>query len=167
MTNLHWPQQVAAWAEEWHGDLLKFLVRRMSVSADAQDVAQEVYLRLLRVDRLDVIRRPRSYLLRIAANVLHEWRLQARWTQQMDRTLEEVPSDDDLEHHTASMLRGERLWAEVSHLPMAPRIALILHTRDELTYEQIAIKMDVTPRMVKRYLLSAFARLRERLPTDM
>ena len=133
-----------------------------------QDLAQEVYLRLLRVDRLDLIRRPRShYLLRIAANVLHEWRLKARWTQQMDCTLEEVPSDDNLEHHTASMLRGERLWAEVNHLPMAPRIALILHTRDELSYEQIAIKMNVTPRMVKRYLLSAFARLRERLPTDM
>jgi RNA polymerase sigma factor (sigma-70 family) len=168
MTTQEWSQQIAAWADEWHDDLVKFLARRTTTRADAQDLAQEVYLRLLRVDRLDLVRQPRSYLLRIAANLLHEWRLKARQSQLLHAGgLEDVPSDQDPEHDTAAVLRGKRLSAELSRLPGPVRIALVLQVRDGLTYEEIAAKMNVTPRMIKRYLLTAFARLRARVPPDL
>jgi DNA-directed RNA polymerase specialized sigma24 family protein len=77
MSTSEWAKQVAVWADEWHGDLIKY-ARRTSTRADAQDLAQEVYLRRLRVDRTDLVRRPRSYLLRIAANALDDWRLKAQ-----------------------------------------------------------------------------------------
>lgn len=168
MPTQEWSRQVAAWAEEWHGDLLKFLVRRASTSAEAQDLAQEVYLRLLRVDRLDLIRQPRSYLLRIAANVLYEWRLKERRCQRAPvDSLEDIPSADDPEQGTAATLRRERLLFELSRLPTPVRIAVVLQIREGLNYEQIATKMNVTPRMVKRYLHAAFTRLRTRVPPDL
>jgi RNA polymerase sigma factor (sigma-70 family) len=167
MTAVEWSTQIASWAEEWHGDLLKFLARRTSVPADAHDVAQEVYLRLLRVDRLHLIRQPRSYLLRIAANVLYEWHLRDRRQQQVPiDELEYLPSEESPEHRTAATLRSELLSIEVSRLPAPMRIALVLQVRDGLSYQQIAARMKVTPRMVKRYLLTAFARLRSRVPAD-
>lgn len=168
MTTQEWSRQVAAWAEEWHGDLVKFLSHRMSSPADAQDLAQEVYLRLLRVDRHDLVRRPRSYLLRIAANVLYEWRLKAHYDQHVSiDVLDEMHSAENPERDTLAALRRERLSEELNRLPMPARIALVLQVRDGLTYEEIAVKMSVTPRMVKRYLLSAFARLRERVRQDL
>src|SRR5687768_4199787 len=98
MTTPDWSRQIGAWADEWHGDLVKFLARRTATQADAQDLAQEVYLRLLRVDRLDLVRQPRSYLLRIAANLLHEWRLKARQTRQhRAEDLDSLMSDNDPE----------------------------------------------------------------------
>jgi RNA polymerase sigma factor (sigma-70 family) len=166
--NPAWSQQIAAWADEWHEDLVKFLARRTSTLADAQDLAQEVYLRLLRVDRLDLVRQPRSYLLRIAANLLYEWRLKARQSRpHQAEALDDLPSQDDPEHDTAATLRGRRLADELSRLPEAARIALVLQIRDGLSYEEMAAKMNVTPRMIKRLLLTALSRLRARVPPDL
>jgi RNA polymerase sigma factor (sigma-70 family) len=168
MTTLDWSRQIAAWADEWHDDLVKFLVRRSATPADAQDLAQEVYLRLLRVDRLDLVRQPRSYLLRIAANLLHEWRLKARQNQpHRADLLETLLSQDDPQADTAAALRARRLSAELARLSGPARIALVMQVRDGLSYEEIAVRMNVTPRMTKRYLLAAFSQLRSRLPKDL
>ncbi|MBS0419901.1 MAG: RNA polymerase sigma factor [Proteobacteria bacterium] len=147
---------------------MKFLARRTSTPADAQDLAQEVYLRLLRFDRLDLVRQPRSYLLRIAANLLHEWRLRARHRQpHRSDGLDELPALDDPMHETEEALRARRLATELQALPDRVRIALVLQVRDGLSYEEIAERMQVTPRMIKRYLLAGFARLRARVPEDL
>ena len=42
--------------------------------SEVQDLAQEVFLRLLRVSNPDLVRHPRAYMLRVAINVLQEWR---------------------------------------------------------------------------------------------
>jgi RNA polymerase sigma-19 factor, ECF subfamily len=168
MTTQDWLRQIAAWADEWHADLIKFLERRTATPADAQDLAQEVYLRLLRVERTDLVRQPRSYLLRIAANVLDDWRLKAQQARPHGAAaLETLESPDDPEYTAIADRRAQRLTAELTHLPAAARAALVLQIRDGLSYEEIATKMNVTPRMIKRYLLAAYAGLRARVPSDL
>ncbi len=168
MTTPDWSTKIATWADVWHEDLVRFLARRTSTPADAEDLAQEVYLRLLRVDRGDLVRQPRSYLLRIAANLLHEWRLKARQVRPHDAaTLETLVSADDPEYAVLAQLREQRLGAEISQLSPQIRAALILQVRDGLSYEEIAARMNVSTRMIKRYLLSAYARLRTRVPADL
>jgi RNA polymerase sigma-70 factor (ECF subfamily) len=160
--------QVAEWADEWHEDLVRFLARRTGAVADASDLAQEVYVRLLRLDRLDFIRQPRSYLFRIAANLLHEWRLKAAQSQpHREDWLETLIAHDDPQADTASELRNRRLTAELARLPPSIRVALLMQLNEGLSYEEIAVKMNASPRMVKRYLLTAFAALRARLPKDL
>jgi len=168
MSTSEWAKQVAVWADEWHGDLIKFLARRTSTRADAQDLAQEVYLRLLRVDRTDLVRRPRSYLLRIAANALDYWRLKAQQARPHgSAALDTLESEDDPEDKAIAARRAQRLSADVCKLPVAVRAALTLQIRDGLSYEEIAARMNVSTRMVKRYLLAAYAGLRERVPLDL
>lgn len=168
MTTLEWSRQIAAWADEWHNDLVRFLVRRTTTPADAEDLAQEVYLRLLRVDRYNLIRQPRSYLLRIAANLLHEWRLKAQQANphQSDE-LESLAAADSPEQDMAAVLRARRLATELDRLAPPLRAALVLQIRDGLSYEEIAARIGVTPRMIKRYLLTAYAALRTRVPADL
>jgi hypothetical protein len=57
MTKTERSGQIRAWADEWHGDFVKLVARRTSCAADAQGPAQEVCLRLLRIDRLNRIDR--------------------------------------------------------------------------------------------------------------
>jgi len=160
--------QIQAWADQWHGDLVKFLSRRTTTAADAQDLAQEVYLRLLRVERLDLIRKPRSYLLRIAANLLCEWRLKAPQARPHDDSdLVMLQAADDPEADAIRERRAQRIAAELEQLTPAMRAALVLQVRDGLSYEEIAIRMNASRRMVKRYLLEAYARLRARMPLDI
>ncbi len=163
-----WSTQIGAWADTWHEDLVKFLARRTSTPADAEDLAQEVYLRLLRVDRQVLVRQPRSYLLRIAANLLHEWRLKARQTHPHDAAeLERLEASDSPEQTAIAHRRGIRLTEELLHLAPPVRAALVLQVRDGLSYEEIAARMNVSQRMIKRYLLTAYAWLRARVPPDL
>ena len=71
-----------AWLEEVvqrnDRDLKRYLSQRVTNSAEAEDLAQEIYLRLLRIERQDLIRSPEALLFRIASNAVFEWRLLAR-----------------------------------------------------------------------------------------
>src|SRR5262245_5457791 len=64
-------QVVLAYGSELH----RFLVRRLKSSEDAADLAQEVYLRLLRLPRTDLIRKPQAYLYFVAAQIAAEHRM--------------------------------------------------------------------------------------------
>jgi RNA polymerase sigma-70 factor (ECF subfamily) len=168
MTVLDWSKQIAAWADEWHDDLVRFLLRRRASPSDAEDLAQEVYLRLLRVDRTDLVRQPRSYLLRIAANLLHEWRLKAQQARPHETAaLDGLEASDDPEHAAIAERRRQYLAAELMRLTPLERAALVLQIREGLSHEEIAARMNVTPRMVKRYLLAAYAALRSRVSSDL
>ena len=52
--------------------LQAFFFRRLRTKADAADLAQEVYLRILRVNDPDTIRNPQAYLFAVAGNLLKE-----------------------------------------------------------------------------------------------
>ena len=57
-----------------HRDRLQqYLRARLTSADDAAELAQEAYLRMLRVKRADLIRHPQAYLFRIANNL---WELQ-------------------------------------------------------------------------------------------
>src|SRR5687767_659277 len=53
--------------------LTRFFRRRVSHTWDAQDLTQEVYLRLLRADERELIRNPEGYLRTVANNLLREY----------------------------------------------------------------------------------------------
>ena len=47
-----------------------YLRSRLANDADAQELAQEAYLRLLRISRTELIKHPQTYLYRIASNLI-------------------------------------------------------------------------------------------------
>src|SRR5580692_5052723 len=59
-------------------ELKRYLTLRIGSHAEAQDIAQEIYLRLLRLDNKHLIRSPEAFLFRLAANAVYEWRMRAR-----------------------------------------------------------------------------------------
>lgn len=152
-----------AWREQWHPFVLQILGRQLPVKADVADLAQEVYLRLLRVEKLDLVENPRAYVCRVAINIAQEWRMRAArmpveaGEQSLNETL---AAPDDLEHWLSQQQNRDRVEAALMSLPLNQRNALVLHVSKDLTYPQIAVHMGVTRRQVKRYLAKAYARLR-------
>ena len=70
-------RRIAEWARSWNAGLTRFLRRRLPQQIDAEDLAQEVYVRLLRVEKLELIEEPQAYLYKVAVNVAAEWRMRA------------------------------------------------------------------------------------------
>ncbi|MCD9005710.1 RNA polymerase sigma factor [Luteimonas sp. XNQY3] len=137
-----------------NGDLLRFLRSRTGQQHLAEDLAQEVYLRLLRMDDVRLIRNPRAFVIRLAAHAVHEWRMLAR--NRMPHAHEPLqtlvdPADDPAER----IERDDRLRALSSMLAtLSPKCqaVLLMHRRDGMTCQEIAARMELSVGMVKKYL---------------
>ena len=154
-------------AEECGSELLRFISRRLRSIVDPQDLAQETYVRLLRLERKDLIRDPRPYLFRIASNILYEFELSrkndiaghTRWSAEQD-----LDSDFGLVEQSVESL-GLRKHLESALRGLSPkcRAVVILHRRDGMTYEEIADEIGVSRSMVKKYLAQGLLHCRGRL----
>jgi RNA polymerase sigma-70 factor (ECF subfamily) len=159
--------RLATWFEVWRSSMRRWVSSRSSIqAADLDDVAQEVFLRLLRYSDDAVVEHPQSYLFRIATNVVNEWRERARNSMPHDDTwLADLQIEPDAEPESAveHSLVDQQVRGAVSHLPPRQREVLLLHIRDDLTYKQIAAKLKLTPRVVRRDIARAYAQLRGEL----
>lgn len=159
--------------ESCYPRLYRFLLSRLDSKSTAQDLAQEAYLRLLRVERQHLIRQPSAYLFRIAANLVYEFRLKEsrnRGVVSLDRLKElnlepRSPQDfgagsENPEHEMelANMLR--RIRKALENMPPLYAAVLVLCKRDGLSHQEIADKLGISIHTVRKYLTRAVLRCR-------
>lgn len=151
-----------------HGkDLLRFIARRVRTT-DAHDLAQEVYVRLLRLNRnhTSLIRDPEAYLYRVANNLLHEFAIDRRETLLgLRRWSEEQATEDGFTPDASAEAVGVSASVReiLRELPAHHRAVLILHRQEGMTYEEIGSRLSISPSTVKKYLGIALRYCRERL----
>lgn len=162
--------RLVSWFNQWRSPIRRWLATRSSVpNADLDDLAQEVFLRLLRYSDDVVVDNPQSYLFRIATNVANEWRDRARHKSPHEEAwLEEVPiaTKDEPENTLARSLVERQVQTAVQRLPPRQREVLLLHVNEGLTYKQIADREGLTYRTVLRDLTRAYSQLRLQLNVD-
>lgn len=155
------------WFGKWRKPIRSWLRNRASVPpGDIDDLAQEVFLRLLRYSDDVAVDNPQGYLFRIAANVANEWRERSRVRKPHDDSwLEElqIEAGDEPENAFARTRANEYVLAAVARLPPRQREVLLLHVNEGLTYKQIAQLKGLTYRIVLRDLTRAYSTLRMQL----
>ena len=148
--------------------LQAFFYRRIRTKTDAPDLAQEVYLRMLRVNDMDAIRDPDHYLYTVASNLAKEYAVLDR------RHVRKVELDDASIQQQLGVLpmyesqldatrRTARLRTVLGQLSPKCRAAVILQYRHGLSYQEIGKRLNVSPHMVKKYLAQALAHCRRRM----
>lgn len=169
-----WKTKLLASLATLHGrQLMRFLVSRLPDAAEAPDMVQEVYLRLLRLERPDLIRCPEAYLFTIAANIAHERRLKQS-TRPLHIALEDTPVEAlpaDVGAFTTAAPEDIALTAErvarltkvLAQLSPKARSTLIWHRRDGCTYEEIGARLGISRNMVKKYLAQALGHCRKNM----
>jgi RNA polymerase sigma-70 factor (ECF subfamily) len=148
--------------------LQTFFYQRIRTKSDAADLAQEVYVRMLRVSDEQVIRDPEAYLYTVASNLAKEYAVLDRWRTRgvsLDESsihlqTEELPAMDA---QLGAARRVARLREVLAQLSPKCRATVILKYRLGLTYEQIGERLNVSPHMVKKYLAQALAHCRRRI----
>ena len=153
---------------EHYGSLLGFFSRRVRARSEAADLAQEVYLRMLRVSDPEAIRNPEGYLFTVANNLAKEHAVLER-RRAGAVGIDDVESDVSLqtlpayEKELDGMQRSSRLHTVLAQLSPKCRAAVVLHYAQELTYQEIAVRLNVSPNMVKKYLAQALMHCRRRM----
>jgi len=149
-------------------ELQRFLIRRVSHAQDADDLAQEVFARLLRVRDADLVRTPLSYLLGIATHVVREFR-QRKHSERI--VFDSDVTDDLCENPDSAAPAGvaerlelqDRLDRALKLLPPTHQLVLLLVKRDGLSYAEAAKTTGLSVHTIEKYLVEARAQLRVRL----
>jgi RNA polymerase sigma-70 factor (ECF subfamily) len=152
----------------YQGALRAYLYKRVRRRADAEELAQEVYLRLLRVPDVTAILNPEAYLYAIAKNLVKEYALQ------QSRGGASVPPDDPGVQERLSEFpsfpdemdreqRIERLREILPQLSAKCLATVVLKFWHGLSYEEIAQRLDISPHTVKKHLSHALAHCRRRM----
>lgn len=152
------------WRKRWNQSLLRFIGCRVRVAVDIEDVAQETYLRLLRVRDLAGVRNPQGYLLRVASHVVSEWR-ERRPPDEMFEPVEEalLADETDLEFELEAQLSQSLLDHALEALSPVTRAVLILRFRESRPSKDIMKELDLTARQVRRHLTRGIEKLRAAL----
>ena len=145
-----------------------FFYRRIRTKADAADLAQEVYVRMLGVSDADAIRSPERYLFTVASNLVKEHAVLDRRNEasvdvdepSVHPQLAEPPCFD-VEVDAAD--RVQRLRAVLRQLPPKCRAVIVLQYRHGLSYQEIADRIGVSTHMVKKYHVQALAHCRRHM----
>jgi RNA polymerase sigma-70 factor (ECF subfamily) len=161
---------VAGLAAKYGDRLRRFLSTRARNVADVPDLAQEVYLRLMRVEQHEIIRSPEAYLFTVASHVAHQHTLREKSTPRaIDIT--ELLSDLQLtaaDDPSASAELHQRLSAiqqALDELPPKLSTALLLHRYAGFSIQEIGEELGVARVTAKKYLAQALLHCRNaRLP---
>ncbi len=162
--------------QKYRKPIIHFMFRMVHNQAVAEELAQEVFLRVYRSrETYRAEARFSTWLYRIATNLGVN---QARDTKQersastiyLDETDSETGTTPDLADATpgaeSAMLRRERMNAireVVLELPERQRMAVLMHKYEEMDYKQIGDVLKLSESATKSLLFRAYQTLREKL----
>jgi RNA polymerase sigma-70 factor (ECF subfamily) len=157
---------VASIATRYGERLRGFLSRRLRNAADAPDLAQEVFLRLMRVEHHETIRSPEAYLFTVASHVLHQHALKQSATPVSVDIADlfselQLTSPDDPALRASVQQRLEHLQRSLRELPPKVASALILHRFAGFSIEEIGQQLGVARPTAKKYLARALTHVRD------
>jgi RNA polymerase sigma-70 factor, ECF subfamily len=154
--------------------LVNFLFRMVRDAATAEDLAQEVFLRVYRARKqYSPSAKFTTWLFRIATNLaLNSVRdnRHRRADVSIDVPVEEDEAPRELparemriDEHMIERDRSEFIRRAVSALPEKQRVAVLLHKYEEMDYGEIAKALECSESALKSLLFRAYETLRVQL----
>ena len=155
--------------------LIHFLYRMVRDASAAEDLAQEVFLRVYRArKKYAPSAKFTTWLFRIATNLALNALRDGRY-RQMEVSLDETREEDeqpvvnvtDAKPSAVERMmqqdRAEVIRRAIAALPEKQRVAVLLHKYHELDYDEIARILECSESALKSLLFRAYETLREKL----
>jgi RNA polymerase sigma-70 factor (ECF subfamily) len=156
--------------------MVSFMYRMARNTAAAEDLAQEVFLRVYRSrETYEASAKFTTWLYRIATNLaVNHARDTRKERPEITVSLDEPDDETGLTMDVAdatmtaeeALVRRERLAAirgKVDALPERQRLAVIMHKYQQMDYKQIADVLKLSESATKSLLFRAYETLREQL----
>lgn len=158
---------------KYRGPLVGYLGRMVGDSARAEELAQEVFLRVYRArESYEPTAKFATWLYRIATrlalNSIRDHRHE-RGRRSLDDSPDGKPAFEAVdrranrEQQLLAEARLEMVREAIAQLPDKQRAAVIMHKYQELDYQQIAGALSCSVSAVKSLLFRAYETLRQRL----
>ena len=148
----------AAFVQRYSGMILRLCFTYSLGWADAQDICQNVFLKLLQSDRrFDSEGETRAFIIRVTINECKDV-LKSGWRRRS------VPLDELIEREAPFLTAEDTgVLAAVQRLPVRYREAVYLHYYEGYNAEEIAAMVGAKPAAVRQRLARAREKLRKEL----
>ncbi|HWG59961.1 MAG TPA: sigma-70 family RNA polymerase sigma factor [Candidatus Acidoferrales bacterium] len=160
---------------KYRAPLVNFLFRMVRDTATAEDLAQEVFLRIYRARRQYApSAKFTTWLFRIATNLALN-SIRDNRHRKMEVSLDAPANDEDaaprelparemrIDERLVEQDRMETIRRAVASLPEKQRAAVLLHKYEEMDYAEIAKILDCSESALKSLLFRAYETLRVQL----
>ena len=140
-----------------NGWLKSWLTYKLKSAFDADDIAQDTFLRVMGSDALTTLRDPRSFLCTIAKRVMVDLfrrnALEKAWLEMLAQMPEALAPSPEERESQLEML--QLIDTMLDGLSGKAREAFLLSQLEGLTYSEIAVKLSVSVSSVKKYVAKA------------
>jgi len=163
---------LAAYLER-RDDLLRFFTLRLRSAAAAEDLVQDIYLRIAGAERDLEVRNPAGYLYRLGSNLMldrirgerrsaardQDWREGHRTVVAGEEVAEDPPADDAV----AARQRLAAIVAILRELPEQTQRVFRMHKFDGMSHAEVAQALGISRSAVEKHCMAVLKRLAERL----
>jgi len=172
MTEAH-AALLAAYLER-RGDLLRFFTLRLRSASAAEDLVQDIYLRISALPPDADVRNPGGYLYRLGSNLMldrlrGERRAAARDREWRDthRTMlgaDEVSEDPTADAAAAARQRLRMIVETLEQLPPLTQTVFRMHKFDGMSHAEVAKALSISRSAVEKHVMQVLRRLETSLP---
>jgi len=163
---------LAAYLER-RDDLLRFFTLRLRSAAAAEDLVQDIYVRIAAVGDDVEVRNAAAYLYRLGSNLMldrirgerraaardHDWREGHRTVRGGEEVAEEPAADDAV----AARQRLAAIVAILGELPAQTQRVFRMHKFEGLSHAEVAAALGISKSAVEKHCMAVLKRLAERL----
>jgi len=151
--------------------LVRYLTKKVRNNEDANDLAQEAFLRMHKFQQSRRLDNARAFLFKTANNLVVDQMRRAR-VHDKYLSFEMLPEQSDEENdkfapsaeRTVSAEQElDKIYKVVDQMPEKVRRAFLMHRGKDLSYPEIASEMGVSTSMVEKYIIQALKILREQM----
>ena len=171
------PEALATLFDHYFGRIYSLAFRMTGEKTAAEDVTQEVFLKIHRAaHQIDSERDPGPWVMTITANLCKErWRSRSGRQDKQTMSLDAKPdavanvtaAGGDPESDAVAADRSRLLEKAIGQLPEPMRLVVVLHDMQGMTHEQIAAVTAESPPAVRKRYSRALKKLRELLQDVM
>ena len=155
-------------------DLVRFFAMRLRSVSAAEDLVQDIYVRLSGLEQPAEIQNPMAYLYRLGSNLMLDRLRGERRTAHRDGAwldsqttrvgTEEISAEPSAEAAVAARQRLALLTAAISELnPQTQRI-FRMHKFEGLSHPEVAAALGISRSAVEKHMMAALKHLLRRLP---
>lgn len=152
-------------SRRFRAPLMSFFRRRTGDSVEAEEMAQEVLVRVLESKEQKRLKTPDAFIFKIARNMLHD---RARHADVCKRNLTELEMryEDTKDFSPERVTQGKQelmqAMAALAELSEKTRDIFILSRLEGMKYREIATLYGISVSAVEKHLIKAFAHMMEK-----
>ena len=158
-------QELHTLYSDHHGWLHGWLRKKLGCGHSAADVAQDTFLRIIASrDALFGMREPRAYLTTTARRLLldrdRRQRIEQAYLAELALLAQNAEANGSPEQILTAVQALEQITAVLEGVAVKARKAFLLHYLDDLPQAEVARQLDVSERMVRKYLVQVLLHCR-------